>query len=201
MSKLSALMLLALATMAVHAFPVEGSVEAGKAKSATCVACHGVDGNSPNPEWPSLAGQHETYLVAQLEAFKAGERQNVLMSPMATGLSREDMADLAAYFSAQALAPKETDPQYLTRGEELYRGGDIARGITACIACHGPRGHGNPLPPYPAIAGQHATYVANALRQYAVGEREGLNNMMPNIASRMTESDIRAVSAYVQGLR
>ena len=119
MSKLPPLILLALVATALHAFPVEGSVEAGKAKSGTCVACHGADGNSPNPEWPSLAGQHETYIVAQLEAFKAGERQNALMSPMAAGLSEQDMADQAVDFSAQALPPKETDPQYLTRVEEL----------------------------------------------------------------------------------
>lgn len=201
MSKFPAFILLTLAMAASRGALAEGSAEAGKAKSTPCAACHGVDGNSVNPEWPSLAGQHESYIVAQLTAFKAGDRQNPLMSPQAAGLSEEDMADLAAYFSAQAMTAKETDPQYLTRGEALYRGGDMTRGIAACIACHGPRGHGNPLPPYPVIAGQHAAYVAGSLRQYASGAREGLNNMMPAVAARMTEADIQAVASYVQGLR
>ena len=87
-----------------------GSKEAGQAKSATCSACHGMDGNSANPEWPNLAGQHEVYIVRQLKAFRAGERQNVLMSPMAAILSDEDIADLAAYFSSQTVRGGEADP-------------------------------------------------------------------------------------------
>ena len=86
-----------------------GSAEAGQAKSATCMACHGMDGNSPSPEWPNLAGQHESYIVGQLQAFKAGTRQNDLMSPMAMILSDEDMLDLAAYISSQAVRGGESD--------------------------------------------------------------------------------------------
>jgi cytochrome c553 len=88
----------------------EGSAEAGQAKSATCVACHGADGNSVNPEWPSIAGQHASYLEKQLHMFKSGARQNVLMSPMASGLSDEDIADLAAYYAAQPHTGLEADP-------------------------------------------------------------------------------------------
>lgn len=180
----------------------EGSAEAGKAKSAVCAACHGPDGNSVNPEWPSLAGQHPGYIVSQLEAYQAGRRQNVLMSPQASALDEQDMADLAAYFSSQALAPKEADPDLVNRGQQLYRGGDAGRGITACIACHGPNGQGNPLAGYPAIAGQHATYLAAQLRLYASGERSSdPNQMMRNIARQMTEKDIVAVASFMQGLR
>jgi cytochrome c553 len=178
-----------------------GSAEAGQTKAGVCAACHGADGNSVNPEWPSLAGQHASYIVSQLKAYKDGSRQNALMSPQAMSLSEEDMQDLAAWYSSQALTPKEADPALLGRGRQLYTGGNPDREIAACIACHGPGGRGNPLAGYPAIAGQHATYTANQLRLYASGERQGANAMMRNIAANMTEEDIKAVSSFIQGLR
>lgn len=177
----------------------EGSVEAGQQKSAVCVACHGPDGNSANPEWPSLAGQHAGFLVEQLKAFKEGERQNALMSPMAMGLSEQDMQDLAAYYEAQQPAAREADPQYVEAGRQLYMGGDTSRGITACAACHGPTGQGNPMARYPVIAGQHATYTALSLRNYASGERP--NQIMQDIAGRLSDEDIQALSNFLQGLR
>lgn len=180
----------------------EGSVQDGQAKSAVCAACHGVDGNSVNPEWPSLAAQHPEYMVRQISAYQSGDRQDVLMTAQATALSDQDKADLAAYFSAQSLTPREADAALVGRGERLYRGGDPERGITACIACHGPQGRGNPLAGYPLVAGQHATYIANQLRLYASGERRSdPNQMMRMIAGRMTEDDIRSIAAYMQGLR
>jgi cytochrome c553 len=180
----------------------EGSAEAGRGKSAVCAACHGPDGNSANPEWPSLAGQHASYIVAQLEAFTDGRRQNPLMSPIAQPLSEEDRQDLAAYYGAQTPAPREADPENLERGRKLYVGGDLERGITACIACHGPTGQGNPLARYPAIAGQHASYTAATLGHYASGARSSdPNQIMRSIAARMSAEDIRAVSNYLQGLR
>ena len=180
----------------------EGSADAGMAKSAVCTACHGADGNSVNPEWPSLAGQHPEYLAAQITAFQDGKRQNVLMNPQAMALSEQYSEDLAAFYSSKTLSPKEADPDLVSRGETIYRGGDPARGIAACIACHGPNGLGNPLAGYPVIAGQHDVYVANQLRLYASGERRSdANQMMRSIARQMTEEDIRAVSSYVQGLR
>lgn len=177
----------------------EGSVEAGQQKSAVCVACHGPDGNSLNPEWPNLAGQHASYIAAQLEAFKSGERQNPLMTPMAIGLTEQDMLDLAAYYEAQAPAALEADPALVDAGRALYVGGDQESGVAACIACHGPTGSGNPMALYPVISGQHAAYAAGALRAYASGQR--VNAMMQDVASRMSEEDIAAVSAYIQGLR
>ena len=177
----------------------EGSVEAGQQKSAVCVACHGPDGNSANPEWPSLAGQHAGFLVEQLKAFKEGERQNALMSPMAIGLSEQDMQDLAAYYEAQQPAAREADPQYVEAGRQLYMGGDTSRGITACATCHGPTGQGNPMARYPVIAGQHATYTALSLRNYASGERP--NQIMQDIAGRLSDEDIQALSNFLQGLR
>ncbi len=199
---LFAILAVALASAPLGRALAEGSVEAGRSKSSVCAACHGVDGNSVNPEWPSLAGQHVIYIAAQLQHFKDGARQNALMSPQAAALNPQDMADLAAYFSAQTMTPKEANPDLVTRGQKIYRGGDEARGITACIACHGPNGRGNAVAGYPAIAGQHATYLANQLRLYASGDRSSdPNQMMRSIARRMTENDIRAVTSYMQGLR
>jgi len=180
----------------------EGSAEAGQAKSATCVACHGVDGNSVNPEWPSIAGQHPDYIVKQLKAFKNGERQNVLMTPMATTLSEADMADLAAYFSKQTANGLEADAAKVSQGQQLFRGGDPEMGIAACGSCHGPAGHGNPAALYPSIRGQHATYVEAQLKAYRAGSRQtDQNQMMRDVAHRLSDDQIAAVAAYVQGLR
>jgi cytochrome c553 len=176
-----------------------GSVDAGQEKAGVCVACHGSDGNSANPEWPSLAGQHASYLVAQLAAFQEGRRQDPLMTPMAAGLSEQDMLDLAAFYEAQRPAPREADPELVDEGRRLYLGGQVERGVTACIACHGPTGQGNPLAAYPVVAGQHAAYTTLTLQDYAAGER--INPIMQDIAGRMSEDDIRAVSSYLQGLR
>lgn len=181
----------------------EGSVEAGRTKAATCAACHGVDGNSVSPEWPALAGQHPAYIVRQLKAFKEGERQDVTMQPFAMMLSDQDMLDVAAYFSTQTPIPKGADPDLVMLGEQIYRGGVPERGIAACIGCHGPTGHGNPLASYPRISNQHAAYVTKTLRQYAAGERRSdadLNQMMRNVASLLLDDEIRAVASYVQGL-
>lgn len=189
--------------LACQASAQEGSVEAGRTKAATCAACHGVDGNSVSPEWPALAGQHPAYIVRQLQAFKDGDRQDVTMQPFAALLSEQDMLDVAAYFSTQTPTPKGADPQLVTLGQQIYRGGVPERGIAACIGCHGPTGHGNPLAAYPRISNQHAAYVTKTLKAYASGDRRSdadLNQMMRNVAGLLLEDEIRAVASYVQGL-
>jgi cytochrome c553 len=180
----------------------QGSVDAGRAKSATCAACHGVDGNSVTPDWPSLAGQHPEYIVKQLKAFKSGERKNVTMLPFAQMLSDQDALDVAAYFAAQKPTPKGADPALISLGQQIYRGGLPARGIPACIACHGPTGHGNPFAAFPRISWQHAPYVTKSLQDYKSGERtsDGANQMMRNVASLLKDDEIRALASYVQGL-
>jgi cytochrome c553 len=181
----------------------EGSAEAGRAKSVTCAACHGADGNSVTPDWPMLAGQHATYIVRQLRAFKSGERTDVTMKPFADLLSEQDMLDVAAYFAAQKPTPKGADPALVGLGQQIYRGGVPARGVAACIACHGPEGNGNPLAAYPRVGGQHAAYVTKQLNAYASGDRRSdvdLNQMMRNVAGELFEDEIRALASYVQGL-
>jgi cytochrome c553 len=194
---------LALAALMAGSPALAGSVEAGQAKAVTCSACHGQDGNSLNPEWPSIAGQHESYIVKALQSFKSGARQNVLMSSMALPLTDADMADLAAYFAAQKPAGGAADPQLASAGERLYRGGNKDTGVPACMACHGPTGQGNPAAAWPAIAGQHATYSAAQLTAYRARQRttDGDTQMMRNVATYLTDDEIKAVAAYIQGLR
>jgi cytochrome c553 len=161
-----------------------------------------MDGNSLSPEWPNLAGQHPAYIERQLKAFKAGERKNDLMSPMAMILSDEDVADLAAYFATQKARGGETEPSKLALGQRVYRSGNVQKGVIACAGCHGPNGRGNPLAGYASIQGQHAVYVANQLRAYKSGARgTDPNQMMRNIAALLSEEEIDAVASYVQGLR
>ncbi len=186
----------------------QGDAEAGKEKAATCAACHGPDGNSVIEANPKLAGQHPNYLVKQLKEFKlasqtGGEegRNNAVMNGMAAPLSEQDMEDLAAYFSSQEASAGSTLEEYVEPGEKLYRGGDEERGITACIACHGPNGNGMQLAGFPDISGQHGAYIAAQLNAFKDGKRANdMNGMMRDIAKKLTDEDIAVLSNYVAGL-
>lgn len=182
---------------------VEGDPEAGAQKAAVCGACHGINGHQEiNPEWPNLAGQHASYIEAQLKLFKDGVRNNAIMMPNAMILSEQDVADLAAYFSRQPVQGLEADPSLYEAGERLYRGGDASRGLPACIACHGPQGKGNGPAQYPAVRAQHSLYSYNQLKAYASGERKPApNEVMQTIAGKLTDEEMRALSSYMQGLR
>ncbi|WP_275097949.1 c-type cytochrome [Sedimenticola hydrogenitrophicus] len=191
-----------LLAMVVGSAQAAGDAEAGKTKSATCLACHGVDGNSANAVWPKLAGQHPSYIKKQLREFKGGVRKNDLMSPMAMPLSEQDMDDLAAYFSSQAQTPGSAAADQVELGETIYRGGNAATDVAACMACHGPSGMGNPAADFPRISGQHAAYLEKMLKDFRSGDRSNDNaKMMRNVVARMTDKEIAAVAQYVQGLR
>ena len=178
-----------------------GNAEAGATKSAVCQACHGPNGNSVNPQWPRLAGMGAGYIVLQLENFKSGKRKNAIMMPMASGLSPEDMADVAAYFEAQTNTGGESDPAYRDAGEKLYRGGDRSRAIPACMACHEPSGRGNAPAKFPALRGQHSEYVVQQLGDFASGTRPpGTGDIMGTVAKRLSADDMRDVASYVQGM-
>lgn len=192
----------------------KGSAEAGATKAATCLACHGVNGNSTNPEWPNLAGQNASYVLAQLRHWHANTRvdSSSLMPPMAAALSDQDMEDLAAYFAQQTPTGLEADPSYWEAGQKLYRGGDRTRGIPACMACHGPVGRGNPAAGYPALRAQHSVYTVKQLTDYSTDARytknaKGASNggdkdtIMHTIALRLTQEDVRNLASYIQGMR
>jgi cytochrome c553 len=189
-----------------------GTAAAGATKSAVCSACHGPNGNSSKdtPQWPRLAGQSAVYIAEQLRLFRAGTRDNPIMKPLVATLSDQDISDLAVYYQAQTVAGLEADPSYWKAGEQLYRRGDTARNIPACIACHGPVGRGNLAAGYPALRAQQSVYVTTQLTNYANGSRYTGTNvatadpnsvMMFTIAKRLTPEDIRNVASYVQGMR
>ena len=134
LAPLFALGALAVAMGASAAALGAGSADEGQSKSTACIACHGPNGNSANPEWPNLAGQHEQYVRKQLQAFKSGARKNPLMTPMAMGLSDDDMEDLAAYFAAQKPVGLEADSGKLPQGQRVYRSGDPKTGAPACAS-------------------------------------------------------------------
>ena len=119
-----------------------GNADQGKSKSVTCAGCHGADGNSAVADYPKLSGQHSTYLQSTLKAYRDGSRANAIMAGFAAALSDEDIADLAAYFSAQTPSTGAVEADLVARGQQLYRFGDSAKGISACAACHGPTGAG-----------------------------------------------------------
>ncbi len=182
-----------------------GDPVAGKEKSSQCAACHGVDGNSTNPDFPKLAGQHADYLVKQLSYFATGERENVTMKPMASVLDEQGREDAAAYYASQKRkigAADGSDPAFLALGERIYRAGNPVSGIAPCMGCHGPDGAGNPAALYPSLRGQHAKYIENQLHGFAEGKRvnENAKKMMQILTSRMTNKEIRAVANYIQGL-
>jgi len=202
-SALTAIAAVAALMLAAELPAQEGSAEAGQAKAVVCNACHGADGNSVNPIWPSLAGQHPAYTIRQLEAYRDGDRADPGMRGFAGTLSAEDMRDIGAFFATQSISPKGADPELAERGQRIYRGGVPERGIAACIACHGPDGKGNPAAGYPRISHQHAPYLATTLRAYQSGERqsdEELNQMMRNVAERLLDNEIEALASYMQGL-
>ncbi len=179
-----------------------GDPAAGKAKSSTCAACHGMDGNSTNPEWPKIAGQHAPYLERQLHAFKEGKaRNNAMMAGMVAPLTPEDMKNLAAYYATLNMSGGYAAEGLVEAGEQLYQGGNPASGVPACMSCHGPAGNGDPLAGFPRLAGQHAAYTRAQLEAYRLGTRAtDPQNMMREIALKMTPSEMEAVSSYINGL-
>ena len=190
-----------LVSLAAALPALAGDAAVGKAKSATCAACHGPDGNSPSPGFPKLAGQHEGYIAKQLRDYKSGKRVNATMNAMVLPLSEQDMDDLAAYFASQTVQLGTTAEDKLAVGQSIYRAGNASSGVAACAACHGPNGSGNPQAKFPSLSGQHADYTVLQLQMFRKGERANdAGNMMRGVAAKMSDAEIEAVAQYVQGL-
>jgi len=181
-----------------------GDADAGQAKSAICAACHGADGNSIVPNWPKIAGQHANYLERQLGLIKTGDRPVPEMAGIVMGLSDQDMANISAYFSSQTSKAGLADESLRVSGEQLYRAGNSATDVPACMACHGPAGEGNPLAAYPSVAGQHAVYSEKMLKGFRAGslwgEDDANSKIMTEVTLRLTDDEIKAVANYMQGL-
>ncbi len=177
-----------------------GDVKAGQEKSVMCASCHGADGNSLIAIYPKLAGQSASYTAKQLANFKSGERVNSIMAGMVAGLSPKDMDDLAAYFAVQT--PTAGQGEGSDIGHKLYFGGDVNKGITACVACHGVKGKGMAQAGFPALAGQNAAYLKTQLTTFRSGSRgNDRNNMMRNIAIKLSDSDIDELVNYMSSLK
>lgn len=190
--------------MSVAVADIVPNIAAGQEKSAACVSCHMVDGNSVVPAWPKIAGMPEKYFIEQLIAFKAGDkggRSNPVMLGIVATLSDQDMADLAAFYASQKPTPGATPENFVALGEKIYRGGNSATGVPACSACHSPRAEGNIPAGFPSLSGQHADYIIAQLKAFKSGERANdVNSIMRDISKRLTDAEIEAVSNYVSGL-
>jgi len=194
-------LVLMLASAFAHA-QFTGDAKAGEQKSQTCVACHGSDGIGTTPENPNLAGQVPGYIADQLARFKSGARQNAIMSGMVAGLSEQDMADLDAYYSSKEApvgAVPEEQAESARRGGELYRGGDKEMEIPACMACHGPSGHGIPTQ-YPRVAGQKQQYLLTSLQAYKSGERQSDGDIMNDIAFLLSQQQMEDLAAFMHAV-
>jgi cytochrome c553 len=181
-----------------------GDAAKGKEKAnQICQACHGLDGNGipGQPVWPKLAGQHPAYIYKQLSNFKNNERSNPQMSPMAAPLTDEDMKNVAAYYSSLKQTSGTAEPDLVALGEKIYRAGNPATGVPACSGCHGPAGMGSDLAKFPRISGQFSEYTDQTLKLWRSQERKNdPNGMMRGVAANLTDQEIAAVSAYVEGL-
>ncbi len=207
-----------LAPAAPEAPATWGDATAGQSKAGACAACHGLDGNAMLAGAPRIAGMPERYLAEQLGLFKHGERTSgmaAVMMPFASSLSAQDMRDIGAWYATQKPGSGVADDTVIAEGpnkgmkfyevgERLFRSGDAARGLPACMACHGPSGHGNPGPAYPSLTGQDAAYLARRLEEYRTGTtaytKPAQFNLMASVAKTLTDEEIGALSSYVQGL-
>ena len=195
-----------------------GDAKAGATKAGACAACHGIDGNPIDPQYPRLAGMPERYVAQQLALFK-GEQRNTgmaaVMIPMAKPLSPQDMRDIGAFYAQQKAGAGIADDTPITEGpyagmkfyqvgQQLFQGGDAARGIPACMACHGPAGGGNPGPAYPNVAGQGEAYAARRLQEYRDGvpalQDQPSFQIMATVAQDLTDQEIQSLATYLQGL-
>ena len=191
MNKLLVSLLLTLGvagTAQAAATALVGDAAAGQAKTAVCGACHGPDGNSMAPNFPKLAGQGDRYLLKQLHEIKDGKRQVLEMTGLLTNLNDQDLADIAAYYSSQKNSVGAADPALVARGEALFRGGDLQKGMPACTGCHSPDGQGNAAAGFPHLGGQHASYIEKQLTDFREGERtnDGDSMIMRGIAAKLS---------------
>lgn len=176
----------------------------GKTKSAACIACHGVDGNATTPIWPKIAGLSQAYTIQQLMDFQKGEsgpRYEATMYGIVQNLTAQDFADLAAYYATQTMSIGAAQADKVALGQQIFRGGNLATGVPACAACHGPTGAGNSLALFPRLGGQNSDYIIAQMNKFRNNQRSNdANSIMRSIASKMTDKEIEAIASYVAGL-
>ena len=196
--KLRLLIILAASLVTIGA----GNTDSVKDKVATCVACHGQDGNSMVGFWPSLAGQNANYLVRQLQHIKSGKRSIAVMAGLLDNFSTKDLDDIAAFYASKNNTIGQVEADKVELGRKLYYSGSLEKGIPACTACHSPKGKGNAPAGYPLLSGQQADYVTKSLKNYRSGERNNdeSSQMMMAIAYKLDDVEIDALSSFINGL-
>lgn len=198
--KLSALLtsLLACTLLAGQAQAQADEARAKKIISGVCFVCHGPQGESASEVFPRLAGQHAEYTTKQLDNFKSGKRKSTAMADMAAKLTPDEMVALGKYFEKQATHTEPVqNPDLAGMGKYIYLHGNKFSGVAACASCHGVEAKGTAQ--LPRLAGQHASYLENQLKQFHERERTNDNAIMHAITSKMTPLEMAAVSEYLSG--
>jgi len=194
-----------LALMAANSVAIAADIAAGEAMATAlgCGGCHNPDGNSVLPGNPKLAGQHEQYIVKQINDFKSMARPNPIMMGMAAAIaSDEDAQNIGAYFASQKSTNDAADESKVALGREIYRGGNSTTGVPACMGCHGLNGSGNPTAKYPTLAGQQVAYTITQLNAFRDGSRANdAGSMMRNVAAHMSNAEIEAVANYITSMK
>jgi len=196
--------------------PVDGNAAHGQVVAkARCAACHGADGNSPDPSYPRLAGLKTDYLYRQLTAYRDGTRPSPVMAAIMPGLSDQDMRDVSTFFASQQRGRDAAGPpDLMAEGRQLFRLGSTDGRVPACAACHSPgadvlgrmggsrmgmgrmSGMGMMMQrPRPLLFGQHAAYVVGQLHAFADGARPA--TVMGGVAGTMSAQQAQAVADYV----
>jgi cytochrome c553 len=192
----SALMLLKPGT--AHAAPDVARGE--EIVQGKCFICHGAGGESSSPVFPRLAGQNASYVARQLADYKSGKRKSSTMQPMVEDLSADDFKALGAFFATRPTVVHAIDDADLAgMGKFIFQRGNPYSGVASCATCHGASAHGTDA--LPRLAGQHAQYTENQLKQFNKRERTNDNAVMHGIASKLTELELKAVAAYISGLQ
>jgi len=203
-----ALVVSALMTASVQAAGVKGDAAAGEAKAVTCGACHGVDGNSAVPTFPKLAGLGEKYLLKQMKDIRDGRRPVAVMAGQVDNMSDQDLADIAAFYDQKVRTSEMADEDLVAMGRSIYMSGIMDRKVAACSGCHSPTGKGNAPGGFPALAGQHADYIATQLTMFRKGyedpagrTNDGDSKIMRTTAFELSDLEIKAVASYASGLK
>jgi cytochrome c553 len=187
-----------IATAQAGAFADEKRAE--EIVQGKCFICHGADGESSSPVFPRLAGQNAAYVARQLADYRSGKRRSTSMQPMVEDLSPADFAALGAWYASRPTHVHDVaDPELAQVGRFVYLRGNPYSGVAACATCHGPTGQGTET--LPRVAGQHAQYTENQLKQFDKRERTNDNAVILAIASKLSELEVKAVASYLSGLK